>query len=970
MIGEIRRRTSILALVSASILLAGLVSVPTASAQKDNPSSSLSWSPRVKNDFTWRADSFVQRKAPPENYMETENLLVKPNYKTLANVLLENVEIYDNSGKNKVLIDTIPAYQVVKENENFVKYRPPGRNVYLFTIENVRINGKKPPFYTKKKLDNPTVSLDVRLSDFGRGLIRAINHPTNFLPYLDDYYLKGFDSVSLANLKELYSELDNLPVYQGGSLKKKVSNFDLSLNDRATRFKFGVDLKNRNPSFAYASGKLGSHSISWSVSSSTDWWSASETAPENDVRTTISDGSLELTGENLVGYWSMDEFPSGFGSTDNTVYDLTSHINDGTAVNGPAITAGKFDNALDFDNTKSQYIDIPSSLGPGGSYTIMAWIKPDALGYQGYFWDLRYNYETYLTTDSSGCIELNHNDTSTEIQIIYDSASTGTWYHCVGVWDSANDNLKFYVNGSRIGSKTVTDMRQLGYQNAIGSVYDGSDYYVDGIIDEVYFFPQVALSDNQIRRIYNRTKPSEMTDGDLKTGTWASSVWDSGGFGPVDNLEFSSTIGTNENIWGNIGSDTDNDGTVEDNTGWVQLDGKGGVWSNPAVDNGYRFQVMYRLETDNTTHSPSVQDYTLNHSGYPPSLSSNKAENVNAYSGDFVGELMDTYGWKDNIWVSYREEGTTAWENTSMVQENVADNYAFGISGLKDNTTYEWRFAGCLAENQKRDNLGSIKTFTTDYPRVSFESKSEVSTSGFKVTASIENRGEPSLDVILQYREKGTTSWSEKTITTAAGTKDYSTAVDGLKSDTDYEVRWKIVGSTYYSDTWVIATKASGGGAPIAPVGPQPMTIDVEVGRLEEGTFAKVKELGLGDVATVKIEVTSNGEPVEGADVGAWWIPRPTIGKTESIGISEVGGGAYQGSFTIPENVAPGTYEVSVEAAKSGYEKAYGYDTFRIVPEVAKPGPLDKAVAWARENLTAVAVLIAAIFLFALIARW
>jgi len=366
---------------------------------------------------------------------------------------------------------------------------------------------------------------------------------------------------------------------------------------------------------------------------------------------------------------------------------------------------------------------------------------------------------------------------------------------------------------------------------------------------------------------------------------------------------------------------------------------------------------------------PSVHSYRLFGENSPPQISTNFSENVDAYSVDLVGELLDNASANDNVKFQYREQGTTAWENAGLKTTDAVDNHSFHLTGLKDNVTYEWRFWGQTQAGGYPENIGSIKTFTTDYPRVSFESKSEVSTSGFKATCSVENRGEPSLDVILQYREKGAASWNEKTITTAAGTKDYSTTVDGLKSDTDYEVRWKIVGSTYYSDTWTITTKASGGGVPIAPTKPEPITIDVEVGRLEEGTFTKAKALGLGDVATVKIEVTSKGEPVEGADVGAWWIPKPTMGKTETIEISEVGGGTYQGSFTIPKDIAPGTYEVSAEATKSGYEKAYGYDTFEVVKEVAKPGPIDKAVSWARENLATVAVLVLALLIFVAISR-
>jgi len=348
-----------------------------------------------------------------------------------------------------------------------------------------------------------------------------------------------------------------------------------------------------------------------------------------------------------------------------------------------------------------------------------------------------------------------------------------------------------------------------------------------------------------------------------------------------------------------------------------------------------------------------------------PRTAVTKTENVDATGFDIVSEVQLRGEDNVDLFFEYKEAGGT-WENIALGNKSTTDNFTDAIESLKDNVTYDYRME--IIEPGGTSYYSSQDSFTTDYPRVSFKSKSEVRTSSFSVTCSVENRGEPSLDVYVEYREKGTSAWENKKVTGAAGTKDYSVTLSDLKPDTEYEVRWKIVGSTYTSDTWTIKTKESGGGAPIAPAKPQPIKMEVSVGKLKGGTFTRAKALELGDVATVRIKLTSDGEPAEGADVGAWWIPRPAQAKTEAIEISEVGGGVYQGSFSIPEDVAPGTYEVSASAEKPGYEKAIGYDTFHVARRVARPGPAQRAVGWMRKHPGMVAVAIIALLLLVLIA--
>jgi len=127
--------------------------------------------------------------------------------------------------------------------------------------------------------------------------------------------------------------------------------------------------------------------------------------------------------------------------------------------------------------------------------------------------------------------------------------------------------MKVYKNGIQSTDTTnktdaiATNTRDLD----IGGAIDGSTSVpFNGTIDEVRIYDR-ALSENEINRIYNRTQPDELTGEDLKTGTWTSQIWDSGAPSEqsVDNLEYSMSTGTGENVLANIGVDEDDDGSME-----------------------------------------------------------------------------------------------------------------------------------------------------------------------------------------------------------------------------------------------------------------------------------------------------------------------------------------------------------------------------------------------------------------------
>jgi len=1487
----------------------------TSPASSGSPAT-RSFSPPVINRFSWHPTPYVRRAGPPENYVETENLLVEPNY-TLNN--LDNVEIYDNSRGNKILIDTIPAYQVTKENGTFVKYRPPGKNTYLFTIENVRINGREPPFHTRNILDNPQVSFDVKLSNFGEKLKKTVanSNPS----FLENYYITGFGNIGpgdVDKLSGLTNELEFLPIYQDGSLLEN-AKCSLSLTDQATSLSFGVSLDERNPGYASASGRLGSHSISWSVSSSTDWWDNSSTlvsegnydgnpvishtelgswaensgldsptahlspsgdniylwfcgkdtggtdpendwniglavsndggktwdnkgpiwentligyadpsvirengtwymymlkmpegdsywhylslytstddypekrsdwtlsphspviaienvlslqnmenpevenynnkihlyvrtgsagkitwwtadnyydftlrenvfpgreymagstwvengylhyqsfsaggsTPENiaewktddgenftqvqndfvpqeswssealkdgatvvwnnvrrifydgddvgstaaerhtnadmgayamssrgrrDLRTTINNGSLSLLCENMLGYWSMDEFPSGFGSTDNTVYDVTSLNHNGTAENGlnsDNIVSAKWDNALVFDGT-DDLIDTNYNLNGEAreGVTISLWVKYDAIGdaIRNIFCSTASNEMQFRYNNAGGTDQLEwYTYDGNPHGIKYDphDPSTGTWYHYTATFDN-DAGYKLYINGDKVDENAGTTWATDTADELIAHRNNGGENAFDGVIDEVMIFNR-ALDENEVKRIYNRTKPSEIPNSDnLKVGTWASTVWDTRASHKqeVDNLEFTSLIGTGENLWANIGSDTDNDLTIEDNTGWVQLDGKGGTWSDPPVENGYRFRVEYKLATDNTTHSPSVQDWTLNVSkvtNATPTIRSVSVDNAVIdrdidYSGSgAVDAVKITAKTRDNdgrdqlamenaLFTITDNAGTEIFskkqaedyenvdentkdftftynpsdslpddnlgsfdENTDVndivgaadnlknaelftVTDRVVENISFEndyehvlkvtadsarvvgsasvtSATLTDNNLGDYDMGSDLAVSYKTTQDGkvtvkatdenidgisssksyifpnfhpSIESISVDNTLIDRSDDSDVFSSLDNATVTVtwsdpDNRTNDltsEADALLSIRDNtnvavlskeniisSETSIDENTVEVSyefnpsdslgdenvggfdvkfkgidrygmENTSDYTELGENLFTVTDLnttlnisdttpakgdtitisgtasrvygtvsldnvmlEINGKLHQADFDNDNWSYqhTVQASGGStvdvevhlldrgssldgyssstftvrapitpiAPIAPSKPRPVKMKVSVGRLKGRTFVPSKRVGVGQIATVRIKLTSRGEPVEGADVGAWWIPRPTQAKTETIEISEVGGGVYQGSFSIPEDVAPGTYEVTASAEKPGYEKAIGYDTFHVVRKVWKPGPVDKVLGWMRKHPGMVAVAIIALLLLVLIA--
>ncbi|MCK4518497.1 MAG: PEP-CTERM sorting domain-containing protein [Candidatus Omnitrophica bacterium] len=165
-----------------------------------------------------------------------------------------------------------------------------------------------------------------------------------------------------------------------------------------------------------------------------------------------------------VGLWLFDE---GIGGTayDSSVYGNHGTLGGEVSDDEPAWTAGKYGSALYFDGVNDWLnCGTGASLDIAGDMTIEFWMKPqDWYRYDGTYTtiimkgDNSGNKVTYnvghpnsgghgikFAYYNSGWV--NVNDTSGV------SYTMGEWYHMAVVVDEANDNVKFYRDGTLLSS--------------------------------------------------------------------------------------------------------------------------------------------------------------------------------------------------------------------------------------------------------------------------------------------------------------------------------------------------------------------------------------------------------------------------------------------------------------------------------------------------------------------------------------
>lgn len=249
------------------------------------------------------------------------------------------------------------------------------------------------------------------------------------------------------------------------------------------------------------------------------YYNINGTVPDISSITPIVVGSDDITNINFV---LLKEIPDdnyglvAYYPFDGNALDASNNGNDGTAYGGVQYENGVVGMAAKF-NGSDGYISVndSSSLDPGNSMTISAWIQFDpVLGPDQYShiiskwggvgnasYALAYNIGSNTISFGFHNADLcNYNINSSQLEI-------GRWYYITAI--GTPNNIKLYVDGQMQSSLDV-DYKPIDGNNPliIGRENTVSRWFFKGMLDEVRIYNR-ALSDNEILELYHNVPSVE-----------------------------------------------------------------------------------------------------------------------------------------------------------------------------------------------------------------------------------------------------------------------------------------------------------------------------------------------------------------------------------------------------------------------------------------------------------------------------
>ncbi|MFJ8579510.1 LamG-like jellyroll fold domain-containing protein [Micromonospora sp. NPDC093277] len=214
----------------------------------------------------------------------------------------------------------------------------------------------------------------------------------------------------------------------------------------------------------------------------------------------------------LAGHWKLDE------TSGTTAADAAGSRPATWSSSGTTRIAGVAGNAVAVNGTTGVLTTSGPAIRTDASYTVTAWVRPDALSKNGIAvsqlggkvggfnlgWSWSDDYRMYLWSVRSSAQDASGAELREAVDL-FDVPTVGEWTHLAAVYDAQTQRLRLYVNG-----QAVDETYHVSAWNAGGAVLLGrgqasnvtfSQWLIGGI-DDVRAYSG-TLSDQEIFNLYS-----------------------------------------------------------------------------------------------------------------------------------------------------------------------------------------------------------------------------------------------------------------------------------------------------------------------------------------------------------------------------------------------------------------------------------------------------------------------------------
>jgi RHS repeat-associated protein len=223
------------------------------------------------------------------------------------------------------------------------------------------------------------------------------------------------------------------------------------------------------------------------------------------------------------GWWKLNDGAAG-ASTPTTARDWSGNNNTATLSSTGATWAS---GAVSLNGTTGMLSAPATAVNTAASYTVSAWVDfaatptvystvVSAPGSHNSAFYLQYSSAShgwaFLTTSADAAGEAQYASTAAATPV------ANTWYHLVGVYNSATSSVQLYVNNVAATSATASSAWSGSQGLSIGSA--GSGNYVNGQVANVQVYPR-ALTSGEISTLYANGRTGSAVSAPSNTTTWS-----------------------------------------------------------------------------------------------------------------------------------------------------------------------------------------------------------------------------------------------------------------------------------------------------------------------------------------------------------------------------------------------------------------------------------------------------------------